>query len=100
MSHQNHLFHRHIDKKRTLQTFDKLMLAIAFVYPITGIPQAIEVFSGNVEGVSVVSWLGFLLFVSIFLVYSVIHKIKPMIITYIMWWFVDVSVVAGIILNS
>lgn len=100
MSHQSHLLHNHLNKKKSLRNFDKLMLLVAFIYPLTGVPQAVKVFSGEVEGVSIVSWLGFLIFVSIFLVYAIVHRIKPMIITYVMWWCVDASVVVGILLNS
>ncbi len=74
------------------------MLGAAFIYPITGIPQVIKVFSGNVDGVALLSWIGFLFFVSLFLIYSIAHKIKPMIITYAIWWIIDASVVIGIII--
>lgn len=99
MSHHSHLLHKHLNKKKSLKTFDKFMLVIAFVYPITGIPQAIKVFQGEAEGVAVLSWLGFLLFVSIFLTYALAHRIKPMIITYSLWWTVDAAVVVGVLLN-
>ncbi len=100
MSQHNHLFHQHLDKKSSLRAFDKLMLVFAFAYPLSAVPQIITVFSGDVAGVSMLSWLSFLMFATVFLIYSMIHKIKPMIITYAIWWLVDAAVVVGIIINS
>ncbi len=100
MSQHNHLFHQHLDKKRSLKAFDKLMLVFAFAYPLSAVPQIITVFSGHIEGVSMLSWLSFLLFATAFLIYSIAHNLKPMIITYAIWWLVDAAVVVGIMLNS
>lgn len=99
MTQHNHLLHLHLHGKKRLTGFDKIMLTAAFIYPVTGIPQIVQVFNGNTEGVSVLSWAGFTFFVSIFLVYSIIHRIKPMIITYAMWLVVDVLVVVGVFLH-
>lgn len=99
MAQHNHLLHLHLRNKKHVTTFDKVMFCAAFLYPFTGIPQVIQVINGNTDGVSVLSWAGFALFVSIFLIYSIIHKIKPMIITYTMWWIIDVAVVIGVLVH-
>lgn len=69
----------------------------AFLYPLSGIPQVIEVYNGQVDGVSLLSWLSFIAFSALFLSYGLIHKITPMIITNTLWLGVDGLVVIGMI---
>jgi uncharacterized protein with PQ loop repeat len=69
------------------------------LYPLSGIPQVFEVFQGHVDGVSVISWIAFMVFSSLFLVYGIFHKIVPMIITNFLWLIVDGIVVIGVATN-
>lgn len=75
-------------------------MGAAFVYPLTGVPQAISVLNGNTEGVAIISWIGFILFSILFLAYGIVHNVKPMVITNSLWLFVDTAVVIGILINS
>lgn len=97
MSRQNHLLHFHISKKRQITWLDKAAVVAAFLYPLSGLPQVIEVFKGNSEGVSIFSWLGFLIFAAFFLTYGIVHKITPMIITNALWLVIDGLVVLGVL---
>ncbi len=87
------------DKKLDL-SFEKLMIIAAFAYPVTGIPQLLQVLQGNIAGVSIASWAGFAFFVALFLVYSIKKRVKPMIITYSIWLAIDLMVVWGVLLKS
>ncbi len=100
MSRQNHLLHFHISKKRQVTLIDKIAIIVAFIYPASGLPQAVEVFQGNIEGVSVLTWASFIAFSVFFLVYGLVHKITPMVITNILWIVVDGSVVVGVLMNG
>jgi uncharacterized protein with PQ loop repeat len=100
MSRQNHLFQKQLSKKEQLRLFDKVAIVVSFVYPLSGVPQAIDALSGNVAGVSILSWIGFLLFSSFFVVYGVAHNLKPIIITNTIWVFIDALVVFGVLINS
>lgn len=97
MSRQNHLLHFHISKRKKLTYFDKLVAVAAFLYPLSGIPQVIEIFQGNIDGVSMLSWAGFIVFSILFLAYGVVHKITPMIVTNALWLVIDGLVVIGIL---
>lgn len=97
MSRQNHLVHAHLAKKKQLTLFDKIIILAAFLYPLSGLPQVIEVFNGHTDGVSLWSWLGFIGFSALFLAYGLIHKIAPMIITNILWLAVDSLVIIGLL---
>lgn len=99
MSRQNHILHFHISKTRRLNAFDKIAVIAAFAYPLTGIPQVISVLRGESSGISLPSWFGFIIFAAFFLVYGVVHRIKPMIITNALWLLVDCLVVAGVIIQ-
>jgi hypothetical protein len=100
MSRQNHVLHYHISAKKKLTAFDKLVVIAAFAYPLSGIPQVIEVMNGNIAGVSIHSWLGFVAFSGLFLAYGIVHKITPMIITNLLWLFIDAIVVVGVLAQT
>lgn len=100
MSRQNHLLHFHISKKRQLSWLDKTAVIAAFVYPLVGVPQVIEVLKGNVGGISLISWFGFIGFSFFFLIYGIAHKIVPMIISNTLWLLVDGLVVVGVLVHT
>jgi len=100
MSRQNHLLHFHISKKRKITWLDKTAVAAAFIYPLSGLPQVVGVMKGNVEGVSISSWIGFIAFSAFFMVYALVHKIKPMIITNALWLIVDGLVLVGVLMHK
>jgi uncharacterized protein with PQ loop repeat len=97
MSRQNPILHFHINSKKELTIFDYLITLASFVYPLMAVPQIFSVYSGKVEGVSLVSWIGFLFFSTSFFAYGMIHKIKPMIISNSIWILVDGMVVIGLL---
>lgn len=84
-------------KQRTL--LDHIAAVGAFVYPLTGLPQLVLIFRGETSGVSVISWFGFLLFSLLFFIYGVAHRIKPMIITNMLWIAIDAMIVTGVIVH-
>ncbi len=100
MSRENYNLHKHIEKKKKLTTFDVVVIVASFLYPLSGIPQVIQIFQGTTDGVSVYSWLGFTLFAGIFFAYGIKHKVTPMIIANSIWLVVDGLVVIGYLLNS
>lgn len=99
MSHQTHLVQRHVSRKKRLNLLDKVAVVVAFLYPLSGIPQMVEVMNGNIEGVSLVSWIGFIAFSSFFFIYGLVHRIKPIIITNFLWIVIDAAVVITVIVR-
>jgi hypothetical protein len=100
MSHQNHLVHQHINRKKRLNLFDKTAMVVACIYPATGIPQMVQVISGPSEGVSLVSWMGFIVFSLFFFIYGIVHAIKPIIVTNFLWIIVDSTVVIVVLIRQ
>lgn len=95
MSHhlQNHL-------SKTEQKFiDKLMSAAAVIHPLTAMPQIYDIYSTqSAAGVSLWTWLGFMVLGLIFLAYGLLHRLKPIIVTQILWFIVDFLIVLGVLL--
>ncbi len=78
---------------------DRLTYAAAIIEPIITLPQAIQIFrTGNAEGVSILSWLGYELLQIIWLWYGIVHKDKVIILYSVLYAFVQAAVIAGAIL--
>ena len=91
--------YKHLTKKQKIKFIDRLMSGAAIVHPLTALPQVYEIYATqNVEGISLMTWFGFMVLGLIFLTYGVIHKIKPFIVTQILWFAIDFGIVFGVIL--
>ena len=99
MSYSDHIFHRVVAAKRHLSLFDRIVIVVSFIYPLSASPQVVEVFAGNIAGVSLFSWVGFLVCATLFLAYGVKHKITPMIIANSLWVVMDSLVILGILMQ-
>jgi len=78
---------------------DTLVNVAAVVHPLTALPQLITIYSSHiVTGISLWTWVGFLLIGLVFLVYGIVHHIKPIILTQVLWFVVDLLVITGIVL--
>jgi len=100
MSRENIEFQKHIQKKKKVTFFDTVVIAASFLYPLSSIPQAIQIFHGSTDGVSIYSWVSFAVFAAIFLTYGLKHRITPMIITNSLWLVMDSIVIIGLLLNN
>lgn len=80
--------------------FDRLVLFVSILYPLSAIPQLISIFEGNTAGVSVYSWAGFLVCASLFLIYGLRHRVWPMILSNTLWVMVDSLVVIAMLANK
>ncbi|MEI6480899.1 MAG: hypothetical protein WCO19_01200 [Candidatus Saccharibacteria bacterium] len=74
------------------------MYAVAFIMPATNIPQITKLFSShNATGLSIQTWIMYLLFGAIPLFYAFVNNIKPLIISNILWTLVELIMIYGII---
>ncbi len=75
------------------------MSVAAVIHPLTAVPQVYKIYSTHdVAGVSLWTWFGFMTLGLIFLAYGLAHKIRPFIVTQILWFIVDFLVVAGVLM--
>jgi uncharacterized protein with PQ loop repeat len=88
-------------KKFWIRFLDKMLIMIAIIAPLMGIPQLWNVFiNHDVAGLSFTTWSVWAFFNLFWLVYGFVHKVRPIIITYILWFLVNTSVAIGILLYS
>tara|TARA_Y100000310_G_C20425599_1_gene688899 strand:- start:59 stop:382 length:324 start_codon:yes stop_codon:yes gene_type:complete len=101
--------HQHIRKRKEQGDFpskkgfkkllDKIILGVAFIMPLMTLPQIYNIWIlKDATGVSVMTWSAFLFFACIWLSYGIVHKEKPLIISYATWIVMHISVVVGTII--
>jgi uncharacterized protein with PQ loop repeat len=96
-------------KKRSLKknapihpytNFDRLVMVISVIYPLSSLPQVIAVFNGRTAGVAALSWIFFLICSSLFLIYGLRRNVPPMIVANSIWVVMDSLVIIGILLHG
>jgi len=89
-------------KKKTINTWtDRLALVVSIVEPILTVPQVVQIFStGDVSGISLFTWAGYMVIAVIWLFYGIRHKLTAIIISSALWVFFEGLVVVGKIIYS
>ena len=88
-------------KKLELKKTDiyKLTLVAAFVQPLMTVPQVVQLYkTQNSSGLSLLTWLGYAVVGLVFLAYGIAYKLKPIAITQVLWFSLQMSTVVGILL--
>lgn len=71
----------------------------AVIHPLTALPQVYDIYtSHNVAGISLWTWIGFVVIGFVFLAYGITHRLKPIVLTQVLWFIVDLTVITGILL--
>jgi len=84
-----------ITKKRVGQ----FALMAGIIQPLITLPQIIEIYSSqSATDVSLLTWVGYLIFGIIFLIYGIVFKLKPIWIGQIIWVTMQLITVTGIII--
>lgn len=99
MAKLNPIHHRYINSKKQKAAFDHFINVIAFLGPLTGVPQVIRVFETGANDVSLSTWVGFTAYNVLFLTYGIYYRLKPIIIANFLWMIIEGSVVIGIIID-
>lgn len=93
------LLYKQLSRKQETNIIDKLMSLAAVIHPLTATPQVYSIYSThNVSGISLLTWFGFMTLGLVFLAYGIVHKLKPFILTQILWFIIDFLIVAGVIM--
>jgi len=83
------------------RVLDKMLMIIAVLGPLATLPQIIEIFSSHNAGeVSLVSWCTYTIFDIPWIIYGVVHKERPIVIAYTLWFLVNGLVTVGVLLYS
>lgn len=85
--------------KRWILTLDRITLVAGIIGPITVIPQIFDIYyRHNATGVSIASWLAPGILDIAFLFYGIVHKDKPITVTYTLWLLANFAVAIGAII--
>jgi MtN3 and saliva related transmembrane protein len=83
--------------ERHTHAIDRVVTAVAFIGPLTSLPQIIEIWfvDQSAAGVSVLTWSAFVLMAAVWLVYGIVHKQRPIVISNALWIVAQSLIVAG-----
>ena len=89
-------------KKLDMKRFvDRIIVFIAVIAPLTTIPQVLKIYlEKQVAGLSLETWLMYTVFNIIWVAYGIFHREKPIIISSVLWFTVDLLVAVGILVYS
>ncbi|MFA5135575.1 MAG: hypothetical protein WC505_07375 [Patescibacteria group bacterium] len=95
--HQQHeAFPHPVPWKRLL---DRSIYAVGIIGPALGLPQVFKIFiEQQADGVSIITWAGFVVISAIWLFYGFVHKEKPIIVANGGYMTVQLFVVFGSLL--
>lgn len=86
----------HKTRHKSLLTY--VMFFVAFAAPASNFPQIYTLFTLKVtEGLSVETWVMYIAFAFVQLAYAITNKIKPLIISNILWIAVECVMIYGIL---
>ncbi len=93
--YEKHEPYPHPDKAK--RVMDKFIYFIGVLGPIMTLPQLIEIWVyGNTAGVSALSWGAFGVIAFVWIIYGIMHKEKPIVLSHALWMLFDVLIVIGV----
>jgi len=91
--------HKKIHEKKYVRFIDRYVYVVAIVGPLTTIPQIAEIWlSRNAGNISVATWALYVCSASIWLIYGVAHRNKPIIVGNFLWAALEAMVLVGAII--
>jgi len=79
-------------------SMDYLIYGVAILSPIMTMPQLMQIWvDKNVAGVSLLTWSSYTVFAAFWLIYGLVHKEKPIIVSNIFSGTLNIIIVIGII---
>jgi uncharacterized protein with PQ loop repeat len=79
-----------------IRFLDNLLLVIAVIGPMSNIPQILQIFiSKTSAGVSTLTFCLLAVFNIPWIIYGIVHKEKPIITAYILWFTTNVIIITG-----
>jgi len=105
MTHALHHYHvrkrkqpyPHTDKWKRF--IDQSIYLVGILGPILTVPQLTKIWvEKSAVGVSLITWLAYLIGAIFWLFYGIVHKAKPIIFTYVLFTLVNILVVIGVLI--
>lgn len=84
-----------------LRFLDRLVLAVGILGPLTALPQAVKTFTlQDATGVSLAAWALPGLFNIPWIIYGLVHREWPIVVTYTLWLVMNILISVGVLLYS
>jgi uncharacterized protein with PQ loop repeat len=84
-------------REKAIKFMDKAIYIGIFIGIALTVPQAVKIWVGKTaEGVSVITWLGYMFGALFWMYYGFLHKEKPIIVKSILWIILYIIIVIGI----
>jgi uncharacterized protein with PQ loop repeat len=78
---------------------DRIVLAAGIIAPLMTVPQAFKIYMlQDATGVSIVSFGAFALLDIPWIVYGIVHRARAITVAYILWFSMNIIVVAGVLM--
>ncbi len=85
----------HPDKWKNF--LDKFIYFVGISGPIMTFPQLLKIWvEKDASGVSLISWSWYLMTAFVWLIYAIVYKEKPLIVTYVLWIIIEIFIVIGV----
>ncbi len=82
-----------------IRFLDRIMEVFAFIPPLVVIPQIIQVIlAKSAENISLIMWVVWFIVSVPWLIYGIVHRIKPLIFMYSLWLIVHGTMIFLIII--
>ena len=78
---------------------DRLIFVAGVVGPLLSIPQIVLIYSNkDATDISAATWFGWAALNIVWILYGLVHKEPPIVVTYLFWFIVNLTVALGAIL--
>ena len=83
-------------KNKWKRLMDRLILVVGILGPVMTIPQLMKIYiERNAAGISVITYSSYFILDFFWLAYGIIHKEKPIILTFAAWILLNILIIAG-----
>lgn len=91
--------HAVVAKAKRRNFLDYIVYIFTFITPLFELPQAIEIFANqSAQDVSVWTWAFFCLDNFVWIAYAIRYKVRPVLITSILYEIIEVAILIGVIM--
>lgn len=81
--------------------YDRFMYFVAIVNPLMTLPQAITIWtSQSAQDVSLTTWVAYAISAICWMIYSIIHRETALLINSVIWFVLELVVIAGILIHN
>ena len=97
----HHKLEKYPHKHEGVRLLDRIILVVAILGPLMNIPQILKIYIGkNPAGISLLTFASYATINLTWIIYGIVHKEKPIIIAFCLWFTTNLIIIAGILTYS